>query len=342
MRSLFIMLFLIPALYCTGQDCTAAALLKRPGVWKAGMSGSITGVSAKDLLREKATVAGIHKMITGSYTPVGCQALFTNNFSGENPGAGKNWISDFYGYSIYVLPYLCDPASSDKTKSYTAIATATIARVDVNVLGALNNLYAAELPDDDFRGYLKIASRPVIKDGYYLLSDRITDNTDPKKPTRETSWLITYNDTLPFYYVSRKEYLQLTKKRLEKTMKDDASSKDYYAQFMNAINREMAKPEADLAKAAICMGNDEERFTGFVEEGTRGSFIAVKPNPAYYHKQLSRSVPQFIVATFSVTEGEPVMTINMDGIKKAMNFSMLKSMLGKETAVSPRQKPVKK
>jgi len=319
---------MICSLISVAQDCTPEALLKRPGVWKAGMGGSIHGVSAKDLLREKATLASIHKMIQANSTPQGCQFLYTNALTGFMPGTGRNWIADFYDYTIYVLPYLCDPASSDKTKSYTAVATATILNVNVNVLGSLNNLYAADLPEDEFRGYLKLAARPVWKDGYYLMSDRVTDATDPKHLSKETSILITYNDTLPFSYLTRKEYLALIKKRLEKSIKDNSSSKEYYNKYMNAINSWLVKPESELSKAAVCMWNDEEQFTGFVEEGTKGSFLAVKPNPSYYHKGLPRSTPQFINVLFRVTEGYPVMTINMDGIRKAVDLAALRNMLG--------------
>lgn len=328
MRSVLFVLWMTSSLISAAQDCTPEALLKRPGVWKAGMSGSIHGISPKDLVRERATLASIHKMIQAKSKPEGCQFLYTNAFTGFMPGTGKNWIADFYDYTIYVLPYLCDPASSDKTKSYTAIATATILNINVNILSSLSAMYAAELPDDEFRGYLKLATRPVWNDGYYLMSDRVTDAYDPKHISKETSILITYNDTLPFSYLSRKEYLALTKKRLEKTIHDNSSSKEYYNKYMNAINSWLQKPETELSKAAVCMWNDEEQFTGFVEEGTKGSFLAVKPNPAYYRKGLPRSTPQFINVLFRVTEGYPVMTINMDSIRKAVDLAALRNMLG--------------
>ena len=98
---------------------------------------------------------------------------------------------------------------------------------------------------------------------------------------------------------------------------------------MNNIDDWLKKPEAELNKTAVCMWNDEEMFNGFVEEGTRGSFIAVKPNMAYYRKKLPRTTPQFFSVVFKVAEGNQVMVDNMAVIKKAVDFSALRSMLGK-------------
>ena len=67
----------------------------------------------------------------------------------------------------------------------------------------------------------------------------------------------------------------------------------------------------------------------FVEEGTRGSFIAVKPNPAYYHKKLPKSSPQFFTVVYKIAHGDPVFEENIAAIKKAIDFATLKNMLGK-------------
>ncbi|MEO6355518.1 MAG: hypothetical protein ABIU77_18590, partial [Ferruginibacter sp.] len=100
---------------------------------------------------------------------------------------------------------------------------------------------------------------------------------------------------------------------------------------------------------AICMWNDEEKFTGFVNEGTKGSFFAVKPNSNYYDKKLSRSAPQFFSVVYRISHGDPVFEYNITAIQKAINFSTLRNMLGKEpaktiieNAVPVKPKPVAK
>lgn len=155
------------------------------------------------------------------------------------------------------------------------------------------------------------------------------EKVDYNSPIYEYRWLITYNDTLPFSYLTRKEYLLIQKQRLEKTSKDSPSEKAYLDQFFKNINDYLQKPESELNKAAVCMWNEEEKFEKFVEEGTRGSFIAVKPNLNYYHKKLPMSSPQFFTVVYKVAQGDPVFEENISNIQKAVDFAALKNMLGK-------------
>ena len=142
-------------------------------------------------------------------------------------------------------------------------------------------------------------------------------------------WLITYNDTLPFYYVSRKEYLLIQKKRLEEKSKEVPGEKEYNDPFLKNISDYLTKPESELNKPAICRWNEEERFEKFVEEGSLGSFYAIKPNLDYYNKKLPKSSPQFISIEYFLATGYPVYVGNIANIEKALDFAKLKSMLGK-------------
>jgi hypothetical protein len=309
----------------SAQDCTQEALAQKPGIWKAGMKGSIAGVTATDLAREKAILANIHKMVSSNYSPTGCQVLYATVY-GKYPMEGQTYIADPYYYSMYILRYLCDQNSADKSKYYVDISTTTTVNIVANAMYWLNSLYAANIPPDDFRGYLKLEVRPVKKDGYYFLSK---ENVDPMQEIVEYRWLITYSDTLPFYYVSRKEYLLIQRKRIEKSIKDSPGEKEYSQKYFDKIDEYLTKPESELNQDAICMWNDEERFEGFVEEGTKGSFIAVKPNLSYFKKNLPKSSPQFFTVIYKLSQGDPVFEANIDAIRDAVDFGKLKSMLGK-------------
>jgi hypothetical protein len=311
------------------QDCTPEALAQKQGTWKAGTAGSVRNVTAAELAKEKAVLANIHKMISASYKPMGAQALYANAFDGPDPGSGKNWVAGNYWYSIYVLRYFCDENSTDKSKFTINPSTATTLNIYANVFNADSRLTASDLSDDDFRGYLKLRRKVEKKDGYYFVGEEVVGDSHLPKKTKEYRWLITYSDTLPFYYVSRKEYLLLTKKRLEKTIKENGNSSGYYTPFMKNIEDWLKKPESELSKPAICMWNDEESFNGFVEEGIKGSFFAIKPNMTYYRKKLARSTPQFFYVVFKVAESSGVEVDNMNAIKKAVDFKMLRGMLGK-------------
>lgn len=328
MKYILLSSFLLITITSFTQNCSKELLRKKPGTWKEGMKGSIANVSAQDLAKEKNVIAGIHKMVSTKYTPTGCEAL-TANVYGKQLNAGSNWVGDPYHYSIYVLRYLCDESSADKSKFYTDYSTPTTVNVTANVMYWLNSLYASNLPADDFRGYLKLPKRPEKKDGVYFMGEEVVGDGHLADKIKEYRWLITYSDTLPFTYMTRKEYLLIQKKRLENDIKEMPSEKAFLEKFMNNINSYLAKPEAELNQTAICLWNEEQRFEKFVEEGTKGSFIAVKPNPAYYHKKIPKSSPQFFTVVYKIKHGDPVFEENVANIKKAVDFQALKNMLGK-------------
>lgn len=326
MKVTLLILGILIALVSSAQDCTPELLSQKPGIWKAGSQGSIANVTPSDLTKEKAVLAGIHKMVFSSYSPVGCELNYSTVF-GKYPDEGQTYFADPYYYVMRIMRYICDENSADKSKYYIDISTSTTVNIDANAIYSLNNLFAANIPASDFRGYLKLEERPVKKDGYYYMGEKVINSADNK--TMEYRWLITYNDTLPFSYLSRKEYLHIQQKRLEKSIKESPGEKEYFQKFLDNISDYLANSDSELSQPSICMWNDEERFNGFVEEGTKGSFIAVKPNLDYYHKKLPKSSPQFFTVVYTLTENDPVFEENIAAIKEAVDFAKLKSMLGK-------------
>jgi hypothetical protein len=320
--SLIIACITFPA---NAQDCSPESLANTAGNWKPGIAGSVRNVTATELAKEKATLNNIHKMISAKYTPRGAQATHAYAFVGPDPNSGNNWVAGYFWYSVYVLQYYCD----SKTKYSPTSSTATTLNIYANVLQEAQTLYAAELPGDDLRGYLRLKRMPVKKDGYYFMGEEVVGDSHLPNPIKEYRWLITYNDTLPFTCLSRKEYLLITKKRLEKTIQQNGNTSGFYTRYMNNINDWLNKNETELSKPAVCMWNDEEQFNGFVEEGTRGSFVAIRPNMSYYRKKLPRSAPQFFSVVFKFSEGTPVQAENMRQIQKAVDLSALQNMLGK-------------
>jgi len=320
-----LMLFL--SVQLNAQDCTVASLLQKQGTWKAGPAGSIKNVAAADLAKEKSVLVAVHKMISSNYSPMGCQVSYSNVF-GKYPGQGQLFIADPYHYAMYILRYVCDKNSADKSNFYTDVSTPTTVNIAANVIFSLDNLYAANMPADDFRGYLKLKKRPQQKDVAWFMGEEVVGDYGTASEIKEYRWLVTYNDTLPFYYVSQKEYLLIQKKRMEQTIKEEGAS-DFYNKFLKNITELLKQPDAALSSPAVCPWNDEQRFTGFVKEGIPGSFIAVKPNLDYYRKKLPKSSPQFFSVVYKISKGDAAFEQNMAAIKKTVDFSKLKSMLGK-------------
>ncbi len=327
MKYCFLAILLFVIQYLRAQDCNTEELRHKTGTWKAGPQGSIHNVTAADLAREKTVLAVLFKLIITGYHPTGCQVSYSTVY-GKQPDAGKNWIADPYLFTMYLLPYLCENNNADRSKYRVAIASATNVTIAANTISALNSLYAASLPDDDFRGYLKLKQRPQKKDSAWFMGEEITGDYGTANEIKEYRWLITYDDRLPFVYVSRKEYLLIQKKRLEQTIKEEGAS-DFYKKFMGNINAQLQQPDTVLSRPAVCPWNDEQRFTGFVAESSPGSFIAVKPNPGYYNKPLPLSSPQFFTVVYKISKGYPVFEDNIAGIQRALNFTTLKNMLGK-------------
>lgn len=328
MKYLLLFSVILFSIASTAQDCTKDLLAQKPGTWKAGRQGSINNVSAPDLAKEKAVITGIHKMISAQYKPRGCEISYSTVY-GKYLNAGQNWVADPYHYSMYILRFLCDQQSTDKSNHYVDYSTPTTVNITANAIYWLNSLYAANISADDFRGYLKLKAMPVKKDGYYFMGEEVVGDSHLENKIKEYRWLITYNDTLPFSYISRREYLLIQKKRLEKTVKESPGEKTYLDKYFKNINDYLAKSETELSKPAICMWNDEERFEKFVEEGSRGSFIAVKPNLDYFRKKLPMSSPQFFTVVYKIAHGDPVFEENIETIKKAVDFAKLRSMMGK-------------
>lgn len=323
MKYKLIFSIIIFSVAASAQDCSKELLAQKPGTWKAGLKGSIVNVSSADLVKEKAVLGTIHKMVNTGYSPKGCQVLYGTTF-GKSIATNQSWIADPYYYSMYILRYLCDQQSADKSKYYVDYATPTTVNIIANASYWLSALYAADL-GDDFRGYLKLTKRPEKKDGFYFMGEE----KDYNEPLYEYRWLITYNDTLPFSYLTRKEYLGIQKNRLDKSLKENPSSKVYLDKYYKNISDYLTKSETELEKTAVCMWNDEERFERFVDEGTKGSFIAIKPNLDYYHKKLPKSSPQFFTVVYKISKDGAVFDANMEAIKKAVDFITLKNMLGK-------------
>ncbi len=328
MKNTVFVLMILSGISSPAQDCAKELLKQKPGTWKAGPQGSIQNVTAADLAREKKVLAEIYKMITAGYKPIGCEISYSTVY-GKHLATGQNWKADPYYFSMYILRYLCDANSSDKSKYYVDHATPTTVNITANAIYSLNTLYAADLEAGNFRGYLKLKKRPEIKDGFYFMGEEVVGDGHLPNKIKEYRWLITYNDTLPFSYISRREYLSIQKLRLEKAIKDNPGEKKFNEKYLQNIEAFLNKPESELNQPAICGWNDEERFENFSEEGTPGTFFAVRPNQVYYRKNLPKSTPQFFTVVYKIAHGDPVFEENISNIKKAVDFATLKNMLGK-------------
>ncbi len=87
----------------SAQPCDLETLLKKPGIWKEGMKGSMSGIVASDLAREKKVVAQLHAMMQAHYSPVAVEILYNGVYN-----RSYDWMSAIqYSYSIIPLRMYC-------------------------------------------------------------------------------------------------------------------------------------------------------------------------------------------------------------------------------------------
>lgn len=300
----------------SAQPCTAEAMAAKTGKWKYGPQGSIRNIAAADLPKEKAFLTALQKKLSTGFAPTGLDIHYSTVW---NKGDDRTYVADPYHLAMYLLRYLCD----DSPKGfYVEYSSATNVVVAVNQLFILEDLNAAPLPPDHFRGYLRVYSKPEKRNGAIYMGTESSDNGRIK----EENWLITRGDSLPFRYLTRKEYLLITKAKLEK---QNASTDAYLKKYLDKVNAALQGSEKELAQIAVCNTFDEERFTGFLPEGDRYAFYPIVPEMSYYRKGAPRSAAQFISVKYKFSTGDPVFDKNLQSIRNVLTFDYLRSHLVK-------------
>ncbi len=298
------------------QNCSEEILASKPGKWKQGQQGSIRNIAAADLVKEKNFLSGLQKKISSQYSPSGLEVHYSTVWNKWDPAG---YIADPYHLSMYLLRYLCD----DSPKGYyVEYSSATNVVVAINELFLTDDMYAAPLKTDDLRGYIRLFKKPEKKEGAIYMGAEYTDNGRIK----EENWLITRGDTLPFRFLNRKEYLELTKRKLEKNIKE---GDNYSGKYLDNVNAQLKRSEKELLQLAICKTSDEEKFTGFLPEGDPFAYYPIVPEMSYYKKGVPKSSAQFISVKYKYSIGDPVFDKNIKEIRQVLSFDYLRSLLVK-------------
>jgi hypothetical protein len=348
------------------QDCTDELLLQKSGSWKE-TSGSISGIAAADLAREKKVVATLHTLIKSKYLPLGVKIDFGGAYSSRN----VNMLVNSYYYHIMAFDFYCD-GNTVKTDDETS----TTFQISANGFDA--EIYDTAQGDRALaEGFNVMYDMPVEKDGYWDFKEKeVGLGFGMKGKTK--SWLITYDSKLPYCYVTKKEFLEKRKINLAKSMCDAAVgfkgdlknlemekgleeveykndpeklakymkgykyTKDRYEKFL-ADNEKNYKPEFDKIETLLKMSAEELNQLAIVKLDPNSNLssylftddndpfgeVLIKPNPAYFNKKLPRSTPQFFWVNVIWNHNDPIATRFMEDIMKAVDFAALKNMLGK-------------
>jgi hypothetical protein len=322
--------FLVWALYASlnvyAQDCTPASLLQKPGIWKEGMKGSVSGIPAADLEKERKVVASLHNMMKLKYTPVGVEADFNGSYDRTDPETPAN----NYDYKIYFMPYYCE-----KNIIKTAHETSTTFSISSNRFDG--NIYEIADESNIPEGYYSIKNMPIEKDGNFYFEEKASLGFG--ETGRSRNWLITLDGKLPYSYVTKKEFLEKQKKMLMTAMPKaiENSNENYklkteksYKDALTKVETLLKMPSGESDQPAI-VKRDPADYLSYLFTTYNDPYgkILIKPNPGYFISKFTRSSPLFFLVNVTGNEKDPVAAKVMADLMKDFDFSALKNMLGK-------------
>ena len=327
MKYVLLLGVLYASLNAYSQDCTQASASQKPGIWKEGMKGSVSGIAPADLDRARKVVAEIHLLVKSKYSPTGVEADFNGSYDRPDAEVPVN----LYNYSIYFLHYFCE-GNVIKTDHETSTSlTVSVNRFDPKIY---------EKPDENnlpVEGFYSLKKMPVEKDGNYFFEENASLGMGATGKSR--TWLITHDNKLPFAYVTKKEFLEKQKNMLLLAMpKAIESSRDNlktkteqdFKKALAKIEILMKMPSSESDQPAI-VKQDPNDYLSFLFTTNDDPFrkVLIKPNPGYFNSKLPRSSPQFIVVNVIGNNNEPVAAKVMTDVIKDLDFTALRNMLGK-------------
>ena len=349
------------------QDCTEATLMQKPGDWKEGLKGSTSGVTAADLVREKNVVTALHTMIKSKYIPMGVSAGFHGAYNGPDTSIPVNTYSYSIIPLNYVCE-AGSVKTAHETSTYFQIGVnffdAEIyaeAQGDRALAEGFNVITDMPIEKD---GYYFFKEKDVVlgfgipgKSSMWLITYNgklpysyvnkkeflekrkenlanemnatgsgfkdVLNNIEREKTYKETEYK---NDPEKLKKYIKMDY-QPGKERYEKLLADN--EKNFQPAFTK-LEALLKMPATELSQPAIVKIDPHDHLSYlFTDDEDPFGKILIKPNPAYFNKNLPRSSAQFLSVYIIGNPKEPIASKVMTDVIKAVDFATLKNMLGK-------------
>lgn len=362
-------LFVIPvlmALTLAAQNCSTELLLQKPGIWKEGMKGSQGGTAA-ELQKEKKVIAAIHTMIKSKYTPTGVEAIYHGAYNPIYANmAGNSYYYSIIPLNYYCDGNTVKTVH--ETGSYFEIAANHFesqiydtAQGDRLLMEGFNVMYDLPVLKDGYwffkeinvplgmgvtgkrtmwlitydgklpysyvtrKEFLekRIKSLTVQKEMAAAGFKDVLKNIEIEKSFKEKEFK---DDAAKMSHYMKMDYLQM-KARYEKLL---AVNDSKFAPAFTKIANQLRMPEDELRLPATVKDdpNDHLSYLFTTDDDPFGKNL-IKPNPAYFNKKLLKSSPQFFMVYVRANDKEPIAAKFMADVIKAVDFSLLKKMLGK-------------
>jgi len=369
-----LLLMVFAAFSTAAQNCTEASLLEKPGVWKESSAGS-SGITAADFAREKKNVAAIHAMIKSTYSPMGVHANFNGGYNRAEPYMPCNsYIYSIIPLNYYCDGNTIK--TEHETSTYFSINSNIFdseiydtAQGDRLLMEGFNVMYNMPVEKDGY-WYFKEADAPL---GFGMTGKRIMwlITYDGKLPyTYVTKKEFLKKRRLALFaqmniasegFKDNLKNIEIEKKYKEQEYKNDPAKLNKYMKMdylqikaryekLLAENEKSFRPAFDKIDAQLKMSAEELSQHAIVKDDPQDHLsylfttaedpfrkILIKPNPDYFNKKLARSTAQFFWVYIRWNDQNPIATKFRNDIIKAVDFTTLKNMTGKDVV-----QPVKK
>lgn len=239
MKRLFIIILSLGYAFLNAQNNEFA-----DGKWKLGMKGSVNNITATELRQEKWYTDQFHKMIYANYKPKGVDVTYT-----DAHGYEKDEEETWFANPFYYAAYLVKPGSGESGTNMFIYANS------LEWIAPMRCVVGKNIPQ-----FCYLNAMPVKDENGWVFN--ISPEWDIDKDSKSfMAYLITYPDKLPYMPVSRKEYLETMRTKIQKDK--DETLKNMKVEIYYPI-RTKAEQEAALQKKL-----DEIDKGGFGEDATK-------------------------------------------------------------------------
>jgi len=335
---LLIIGFIISSKYLNAQTCTEDNVLNYPGKWKQGIQGSINGVAPASLVKQNENIANFVKRLQQNLELKGFDIHYSGVYGYPNPALVKNRKTDTYELSMALMELYCENGKVHAPHETPFWINICINKMPVEMVQSFfvqTTPYEEDLSTDK---WATIESKPVKQNGIWVLKENFIGGFG--KSLYRYKWIFSYNDELPFRYVTQKEVLNrlvsyFEKKILYTKIKMEI---DYTTKMLGYATEYLANhSDQELNQPAIIRGGIISIFSQY--EDSRKAFYAetdpftswvVDNKPDYFKSSLPLHTPQLITVDFTVDERDEAVMNLMDKVIAALDPNTLKSMLGKQ------------
>ncbi|HTE26459.1 hypothetical protein [Flavitalea sp.] len=364
--SLFIsaILFTISA---NAQDCNSELLVKTMGILKADSPAGGRGLKAEDLAKNKEVLASINRMIKSSYAPMGVDAVFHENYGSPSLNWQPNGYSysiiplnyycegntirtahetsTYFSISTNIFDAeIYDTAQGDRlsAEGFNVLNFMPVEKdgywyfkeTDVSLgFGMTGKSNAWLITHNGKLPFAYVTKKEFLEKRKLALSNQMLQSSSGFKDVLNNNEIGKKYKEAEFKTDPEKlkEYMRMDyqpiKERYEKLLSDN--EKEIKPAF-DKIETQLKIPADELNKQAIVKTDPNDHLSYlFTDANDPFGKILIKPNPGYFNKKLHKSSPQFFWVHVSGNHKEPIATKFMTDIVKAVDFAVLKNMLGK-------------